>query len=138
MEKKISTITPHEGGISRCLREDFNAEATLAELVKLIPEIESSQVKALREIIVDAQANIPSDKAGFVRKVNRLLTIFNLRIRADGHDLCRLCLSRGSSIQLTLSGRGVRGFKSARIELVRVPDNYGGCRLYTPRVEEIL
>lgn len=132
----VSTPSPEElrGPWRRATKKPSDPDGvgryrTLSDIVRLIPDLDDAGIEALERFILQAREKPPSDKAAFVRDVNRALDVFELRILADGKDLCRLILSRASSIQLTLSGRGVRSFKSAAsIELIRVPHNYRGNR----------
>ena len=107
---------------TRTARVDFQ-KASLDELLSALePVRDDTAIRRLLTLLIEAQESPPADKAAFVRDVNRLLDLLDLRISANGETPGRLALTAGRSIQLTVSGRGSRGFKNATIQLVRIPD----------------
>ena len=86
------------------------------------------KVAPIREItaaIADAQRQPPADKQQFVDDINRLLEVFQLRIKGDDGAFYRLRVTPGrnetSFIQLATGGRS-RGFKHASFEVALMPN----------------
>ncbi len=106
-------------------------------LAQYVPIVTDEAVARVQAIVENARANPPSDPKAFVRDVNRLLELLDLRLRVDGEVLGKLRVVPGANereyiqfaVTKTRGGRpgGTRGGfqrKGVRVEVVRVPREY--------------
>lgn len=131
----------HDRGMSDAA-QDFQkanrAPIVLSGLLrKFVPVASDEDVEALERLIESARKNPPADPKGFVRDVNHLLEILDLRLRVDGEVLGKLRVVPGQqareyiqfAVARTRGGRrgGTRGgFHRADVpvEVVRVDRTY--------------